>query len=145
MNLPRPRTASEIIKRGYTDEEIAHLFELGRLLLESGELRKAEAIFLGLIEVAQDFIPALLGLAYIYIHARDYDAAINTLRSALKVDPQSPEALLYYVTCLISTGDYSTAGSQLGELSEMIDLGEIDNPSIIRFYKVQLARYTQRQ
>lgn len=140
----RKRQASEVLKRGYSDEEIANIYELGRLSLENGNLRRAEAILGGLVEVAPDFACAWLGMSYIHIQNQDYEAALQTTRQALKIDPNFNQATLYLVACLLTTGDYSSAGTYLGELGELIESGGMDDPSMVRFYRTQLARYQNR-
>jgi Tfp pilus assembly protein PilF len=140
----RKRTTSDVLKRGYSDEEIANIYELGRLSLENGNLRRAEAIMSGLTEVAPDFSCAWLGMSYIHIQNGDVDAALQTTRQALKIDPNFKEALLYLVSCLLTTGDYSSAGTYLGEIGELIESGSLDDPGMIRFFKTQLARYQTR-
>ncbi|MBN8548285.1 MAG: tetratricopeptide repeat protein [Deltaproteobacteria bacterium] len=140
----RKRQPSEVLKRGYSDEEIANIYELGRLSLENGNLRRAEAIMNGLIEVAPDFACAWLGMAYIHIQNRDFEAALQATRQALKIDPHFNEALLYLVACLLTTGDYSSAGTYLGELGELIESGGLDDPGMVRFYRTQMARYQNR-
>ena len=144
MNLIRKRSPSEVLKRGYSDDEIAHLYELGRLSLESGDVRRAEAIFVGLTEVAPDFSSAWLGLACIHVQNRDFEAGLQCTRSALKVEPSSAAAMLFLVTCLLTTGDFSSAGTYLGELGEMIESGTLEDPQLLRFYRMQLARYQNR-
>ena len=140
----RKRLASEVLKRGYSDEEVANIYELGRLSLENGNIRRAEAIMSGLVEVAPDFSSAWLGMAYIHIQNRDFEAALQATRQALKVDPNFSPAMLYLVACLLTTGDYSSAGTYLGEIGEMIESGGLDDPSMVRFYRTQLARYQNR-
>lgn len=144
MNLPRKRVPSEVLKRGYSDDEVICMYDLGRMLLEHGELRRAEAIFQGLTEVAPDFAPPWLGLAFVQFHAGSIEVAQQSVKRALKAAPQSQEALLFLVTCLLSAGDYSSAGTYLGEIGEMIDEGELEDPAKIRFFKLQLARYQNR-
>lgn len=140
----RKRSPSEILKRGYSDEEIANIYELGRLSLENGNLRRAEAILVGLVEVAPDFASAWLGMSYIHIQNRDFEAALQTTRQALKIDPNFHQATLYLIACLLTTGDYSSAGTYLGELGELIESGGLDDPGMLRFYRTQLARYQTR-
>lgn len=144
MNLPRKRVPSEILKRGYSDDEVANIYELGRFLLENGDLRRAEAIFAGLVDLLPDFSPAWLGMAYLKAQGQDFEAAVQLLRSCLRISPQSKEAMLMLVACVLCTGDVSTAGTYLGEIGDLIESGELDDPSLIRFYKMQLARYQTR-
>lgn len=141
MKSPAVRSPSEVLKRGYTNQEIDDIYELARIFLESGQLRKAEAILIGLSEIAPDFAPAWLGLSYIQMQNRDYEAAIEAARTALQADSGFVESMLYLVACLLIAGDLNSAGTFLGEVGERIDNGEIQNPEIVRFYRIQLARY----
>ena len=59
MNSPI-RTSGELPKRGYSEEEVSHMYGLARLHLENGNIRGAESIFTGLREIAPDFAPAHL-------------------------------------------------------------------------------------
>ena len=144
MESPRKRAMSEILKRGYSDEEVNCIYELARFFLENGDLRRAETIFQGLTEVAPDYAPGWLGMAYIQIYNKEWDAAIAATRSALRVEPRSAEGLLYLTACLLTQGDFHTAGSHLGEVGDLIENGSVENPAISRFYKAQLARYQSR-
>jgi tetratricopeptide (TPR) repeat protein len=144
MDTPRKRTASELLRRSYSEEEVAAVYELGRFCLENGDLRKAESIFVGLTEVAPDFAAAWLGVAYVRVHAKEWDAAIAASRQALRVNPGYAEALLFLSACLLSAQDYNSAGTYLGEFGDLIESGQVENPIALRFYKAQLARYQAR-
>lgn len=142
---PIPKAgATSLLKRGYTDDEIDQIYELGRLSLANGNLRTAEGIFEGLTQVAPDYSPAWLGLAYVGIYRGNIDSAVFASRQALRIDPHFPEALLYLASCLMSSGDYNSAGTHLGEVAEQIESGQIDDPSVQRFYRIQLARFQNR-
>jgi lipopolysaccharide biosynthesis regulator YciM len=145
MKSARERLGSEIVKRGYSDDEIAHIYELARFSLENGELRRAEVIANGLVEIAAEFSPAWLILAYVHIYNRAFEAALQAARQAVKCDEQSIAAQLFLAACLLVTGDFNTGGSLLGEIGEKIDNGLIDDPNCIRFYQLQLARFQNRQ
>jgi tetratricopeptide (TPR) repeat protein len=138
------RSGVETQRRGYSDEEVAHIYELGRFFLENGDFRRADTIMRGITEVAPDFAPGWLARSYIHIQAREYDEAIQMARQAFRCDPDMVEAVLYLAACLLTTGDYNAAGTYLGEVGEKIDGGAVDNPDVIRFYKSQLARYQSR-
>ena len=144
MAQGRKRTPSEILKRGYSDEEVVHIYELGRLCLENGDIRRAEAIMAGITEIAPDFAPAWLGMSYIHTQNHKNEEALNAAKQAHRVDPELPESILYLIACLLTSGDYNSAGTYLGEISEKIDSGIVDYPHFIRFYKMQLARYQNR-
>ncbi len=141
----RKRVPSEVLKRGYSDEEILHIYELGRLFLENGDLSRAEAIMHGLNEIAPDFGPAWLGMSYLRFHAKNFEQSVDCARRAFKLDPTFNEALLIMVVGLMTLGDYNTAGTYLGELGEKVETGVIEDPKVIRLYRAQLARYQSRQ
>lgn len=138
------RSPSEVLKRGYADEEIGHIYELGRLCLENGDIRRAEVILTGVTEIAPEFAPAWLGMAYVHIQNKNYDDAVFAARQALRLDPEFTEALLYLVACLLTIGDHTAAGTYLGEVGEKIESGAVTHPNLVRFYKGQLARYQNR-
>lgn len=129
----------------YSQTEITSIYELGRLLIESGFLRRAELIVQGLTEVAPEFSPAWLALTYLQIAARDNESAVQSARNALKADQDSVEAMLFLVTSLFMTGDYNAAGTILGEVRDRIESGSVRDPQIIRLYKAQLARFETRE
>jgi Flp pilus assembly protein TadD len=141
MNEPR---TNDLQRRGYTDEEVSLLYEFGRFSLENGESRRAEIIFSGLTEAVPEFSSAHLGLCAVYHQNGDYESALSVARQAVKVDPESPRAMLYLVCCLLTTGDMNAAGSYLGEIGDQIETGGIDDPILLKFYKAQLARYQNR-
>jgi len=141
----RERRLSDVLKRGYSDEEIQHIYELGRFHLENGNVSRAEPIMLGLTGVAPEFVPAWLALSYIYLIQGNDDSALNAARHAQRLDVNSVEALLFLVTALLGGGDYNTAGAYLGEVQEKIEAGANDNPNVVRYYRAQLARYESRK
>lgn len=138
--LPR----SDVRRRGYSDEELSHIYELARTLLENGNVKRAESIVNGLIEVAPDFAPSWLAHGYIQILNKNYEAASDAARQALKANPESAEAMLLLVACVLTLGDFSSAGTYLGEIGELIESGRIEDPHLVRLYKGQLARYRLR-
>ncbi|MBX7137409.1 MAG: hypothetical protein K1X83_05445 [Oligoflexia bacterium] len=144
MNQVRPRVPSEILKRGYTDDEIANIYELGRLFLENGDLRRGETIMLGLLEIMGEYSPAWLAMSYIHFANKATESAVNAAQNALKHDPESVEAMLALVAGLLTLGDFNSAGTYLGEVGEKLDAGLSDDPRVVRFYKAMLARYQNR-
>jgi hypothetical protein len=143
MEVPA-RQGGQLPRRSYSQEEVVDIFELGRLWLETGQHRRAEAIMTGLNEVAPEFAPAWLGTAFLRGLAANYDGALQAAKNALRNEPESVEAMLYIATLSLTTGDYSTAGTHLGEVGERIEQGKIVSPHVPRFFKMQLARYQSR-
>jgi len=143
MEVPA-KTGGEVPRRTYSDEEIVDMYELGRLWLETGQHRRAEAIMAGLNEVAPNFAPAWLATAMLRGLNGNYDGALLATKNALRSEPESVEAMLYVATLCLTTGDYSTAGTYLGEVGEKIEQGRVANPNVTRFFRMQLARYQSR-
>lgn len=143
MELPE-RVNAQLPRRSYSQEEIVDIFELGRLWLETGQHRRAEAIMTGLNEVAPDFAAAWLATAFLRGVAADYEGALQAAKNALRSEPESVEAMLYIATLSLTSGDYSAAGTYLGEVGERIEQGKVVSPHAPRFFKMQLARYQSR-
>lgn len=141
----RERRPSEVLKRGYADRELDHIYALGRFYLENGDLQKAKNIFSGIIEVAPDYAYAWLGMTYINIQQENIDQAIFTSKQALHCDSNSLEALLFQIACLLSAGDLASAGAYLGEVGDKVESGHVESPNLVRFYKAQLARYKAKR
>lgn len=135
---------SAVLKRGYTDEEVAHIYELGRFFLENGDIHRASHIFTGLLRVAPEFSAGWLGSAYVAIQNSDIDTALGYAQHVLQIEPDSVVAMLYITACSMTLGDYNSAGSYLGEIGEQIDAGAADDPAVKRLYESQLARYQYR-
>jgi hypothetical protein len=143
MEVPAPKDP-QLPRRGYSDEEIVDIFQLGRSWLETGHYRRAEAIMSGLNDVAPQFAPAWLGSAFLKSAAGSYDAALRAAKIALQCEPESVEAMLYVATLALTLADFSTAGTYLGEVGERIEQGKIASAHVPRLYKMQLARYQAR-
>jgi tetratricopeptide (TPR) repeat protein len=140
----RTRSPSEVIKRGYSDEEMQNLFELSRFFLELGYFKRAETILRSLVILAPDFTPVWLGLGYLDIMSKSYETAQQHARKALIIDPLSSEAMLMIVVASLCSDDITSAGSFLGELKEQIASGIITDKKLVRLFESQLARYESR-
>lgn len=141
---PQPRSASEVLKRGYSDDELAHIYALARFCLENGDMRRAEAILAGINEVAPDFAPGWLAMCALCTLNKNNEQALLCARHALRADTDSVEAMLFLICCLLSNRDFNAAGSYLGEVGERIEAGIVDGPNLLKFYQAQLARYQNR-
>jgi tetratricopeptide (TPR) repeat protein len=135
---------SEFLKRGYSLEEVEHIYALGRLYLESGNLRQASLIFDGLVDVVPHFTPALLARAIIALFQREYTDAADAAKRAFTADPHSVEALLLLVLSLFGLNDYNSAGTYLGEVRDAIESGNLTDKQLLRVYRMLLARYRSR-
>lgn len=144
MAESRKRLSSEVIKRGYSEEEVANIYELARFSLENGDIRRGEIISQGLVEVAPDYVPAWLCLSCVQALQANYEMAAQTAQQALRLDPSCLEAHLFLSACQLSLGDFNSAGTHLGEVAERVESGLVDNNDLVRFYRIQLARYQNR-
>jgi tetratricopeptide (TPR) repeat protein len=131
-------------RRNYSDDEVNDIYKLGKLFLEMGQYKRAEAIMAGLNEVAPDFAAAWLGTAFLRSVGGNYDGALAAANNALRINPESAESMLYVVAISLTMGDAATAGTYLGEVGEAIEQGKVKNQGATRFYKMQLARYQVR-
>lgn len=131
-------------RRKYSDDEVNDIYRLGKLWLETGQHKRAESIMSGLNDVAPEFAPAWLGTAFLRSVSGNYDGALIAITTALRLEPESAEGMLYLVAVSMTVGDVSTAGTYLGEVGEAIEQGKVANQNVIRFYKMQLARYQAR-
>lgn len=135
---------SEFLKRGYSQEEVEHIYALGRLYLESGNLRQASIIFDGLIDIVPHYSPASQGRAIVALFQRDYEGAAESAQRALSADPGSVEALLLIVVSQFGLNDYNSAGTYLGEVRDTIESGNLSDKHLLRVYRMLLARYRSR-
>jgi tetratricopeptide (TPR) repeat protein len=148
-NYLGPRTPSEVIKRGYRDDEIISIYSLGRLSLECGNLKRADRIFRGLTQVTPDFLLAWLGLGYVHMMYQDFESALENIKRALTIQKTSVEAMLMMAICSLNSGDLNTAGMYLGETKDLIDSlrekqrTQID-PRIIALLDSQIVRFQTR-
>jgi Flp pilus assembly protein TadD len=138
------RRPAETPRRKYSEDEVNDIYKLGKLWLETGQHKRAESIMSGLNEVAPEFAPAWLGTAFLRSISGNHDGALMAINTALRIEPESSEAMLYLVAVSMTVGDVSTAGTFLGEVGEAIEQGKVANHNVIRFYKMQLARYQAR-
>lgn len=138
------RSPSEVLKRGYSDDEVRHIYELGRFHLENGRLRKAAIVFSGVTMVAPGYTPAWLGMAYIEILKGDFEKGLLFSQKACKLDPASTAAMLYTIACYLNLEDYTSAGALLGECADRIEEGQVTNSNEVRFFRAQFSRYQSR-
>src|SRR5208337_2603566 len=73
------------------EQEIEHRrlvgfkYELGRALLEAGDLERAKRIFRGVIKLDKDFIPAYLGLGEVYLEESKVRDSAELLEKSYKM------------------------------------------------------------
>ncbi len=136
--------SGELPRSSYSKDELVDIYALGKMWLETGQVRKAEVIMHGLNAVAPEFVPGWLGTALVQGTLGNIEGAYTASQRALKLQPDSPEAMLYVVVAALTLNDSSTAGTLLGEIGDLIEAKQISDPHVVRLYKMQLARYQGR-
>ena len=131
-------------RKGYNEDEVADIYSLGKLWLETGYHKRAEAVMSGLNEVAPHFAPAWLGTAFLRSMSGDIEGGLHAAETAVKLDPENDAAMLYVVTLSLTLGDVSAAGTYLGEVGDRLRDGKIASENVARLYRMQLARYQGR-
>lgn len=131
-------------RSSYSADEIVDIYALGKMWLETGQVKKAEVIMQGLNCVAPEFLAGWLGMSVVQSTLGNIEGALAAAQRALKVDPQSAQAMLCVVVASLNMNDMSTAGTFLGEVGELIDAQSVTDPNVARLYKMQLARYQSK-
>lgn len=139
------KSSIDQIRRGYSEDELHHIYELGRLFAETGQVRRAEKIFIGLTEIAPNFLNGWLGLGYTYTYHNNYVNAHQAALQAVKINENSVEAMMLLAVVSMILGDFNSAGTYLGEVGEKIENGAVAEPNLVRLYKTQVARFETRR
>ncbi len=141
--MSKASSASESHRTTYSKEEIADIYALAKMSLETGQVKRAEVIVRGLTTVAPEFVPGWLALAVCHSTLGNIDAAQDAARRVLKIQPDSAAAMMLIVTSALTLGDMGTAGTYLGEVGELVEQGRIADPNLLRLFKMQMARFSQ--
>ena len=140
--------------KNYSDDELNSIYALGRFFLQTGQLRNSEQIFRGLLSVSPIFIRAYLGLIYVLVlqnqesecdvlidHAKNLLLSSNSITENKVEQQMLGQVLLFESIVKLTLGDLVQAGTSLGEVNDLVERGVIDDPSILKLFKSQLARY----
>ena len=126
----------------YSEEEVERIYALGRLYLEGGQLRSAELIFNGLINVKNDFIPSYLGLMYLYSISERWDSMEFIVEKVKKQNDFILQILIFESLLRFSQKDIAGAGTALGEVKDLIESNNTAvDQNIVRIFKSQISRY----
>jgi predicted Zn-dependent protease len=131
-------------RSSYSSDEIVDIYALGKMWLETGQVKKAEVIMHGLNCVAPEFLAGWVGMSVVQSTLGNIEGALAAAQRALKIDPQSAQAMLCVVVASLNMNDMSTAGTLLGEVGDLIDAQSVTDPNVTRLYKMQLARYQSK-
>jgi tetratricopeptide (TPR) repeat protein len=95
-----------------TNQRNARL-ELIHFLIQRKANSFAESELIGLVQTLPPDPTPRLEAASLYVQIQDYDQALTTYQSVLKLDPQNPAALAGAGNCAYQLGRYSTAQQYL--------------------------------
>ncbi len=97
------------------DNFLAH-FNLGRALLEKGDVEPARQKFLDAIRLKSDFTPARLALGQLQLSRREFDAALKNADEAIAGDPSNVSARLIRTAALMGLNNTPRAREELSAL-----------------------------
>jgi predicted Zn-dependent protease len=141
--MSRASTSSGTPRAVYSKEELADIYALAKMSLETGQVKRAETLLRGLTTVAPEFVPGWLAMSVCHSTLSNTESAQEAARRALKIQPDSATAMMLLVTAALTLGDMGTAGTYLGEVGEFIEQGRIADPNLLRVFKMQMARFSQ--
>ena len=125
----------------YADDEFDRMYAVGRYLIQIGQLKSAEQIFRGLTAVRPDKALSWLGRCYLHSFNEESEALFDAASQGFKLHPNDVGIRIFLIVALFAQGDVAAAGTELGELGELIEGTPPENADVIRLYKSQLARY----
>ena len=125
----------------YSSDQLSLVYNLGVFYLENHDFTAARNILNGLSILSPENAQVWHSLSLANLALEDLPGAYSTSRQALRLDPSDPHILLTVSSILMSQGDFTTAGSYLGEFSELVEQGKIREKRLIDFYKILLARF----
>ncbi len=105
---------------------LQHLFNLGALLLNEGELEQAEACFAAVVQQDPEQTPARLNMGYIARKKNDFARAETLYREALEHDLDGVEARANLAHLLLEQERYAEAGAWFEQVrqrrAELLDI-----------------------
>lgn len=115
---------------------------LGNVLLDAGQLHQASHAFDQALKQAPQNTHALWGKASIYLHHSAYDAACDTLKTLLEIDPdyRFGEASLAYGQALFALEDWDQARTHLQQ-----DIKNWSHPEASLLLAQILVRFNERE
>ena len=124
----------------YSNEELAAVYELGRLYFEMGYFAPAERIFSGLTAVDERMAVARLGLGLVKLELGLFQEAAAQFRQALQLGFYDLQAKLGLCAAFIALGEIPRSASILAEIAKGVEgVSEID-PEIRRLIEAFVVR-----
>lgn len=81
----------------------------------SGDIEKAEKLFLEIIEENSEHYPARIGLGTLYLQENRIDDAVSQLEAATRINPDHPSAFVNLAVAFIHKGDFDAAVNECEE------------------------------
>jgi tetratricopeptide (TPR) repeat protein len=103
-------------------------------LVKTGAYGEAKSLCEEAIRIDPKYVDSYLLLAGIQVAAKEYEGAISTYDKALKVDPQSRDALLYSGVTLAEVGRIHEGVAQLERLVKIKDAPESNIDQAVAYY-----------
>jgi tetratricopeptide (TPR) repeat protein len=103
-------------------------------LVKVGNFAEARKLCEEAIKLDGKYLDSYLLLAGIQVAAKEYDSAIATYKSALKIDPKSRDALLYLGVTLAEVGQTKEGITELEKLVKVKDSAESNIDQSVAFY-----------
>jgi tetratricopeptide (TPR) repeat protein len=85
------------------------LLNLGRLLMEKGQVDEAEKVLLRALDVQGDFAPGLVNLGVLYQRRGEAEKALSFFERAHKADPENTAAMNNLAAIALAKGDSDRA------------------------------------
>lgn len=121
----------------YSRDELAAIYELGRLYYEMGYLTAAERVFNGLSCVDNAQTPARVGIALVKLERGSYDDAVEQFRCALRTPAGELPAKVGLCATLVAMGNVPRAAELLQEIRpEMAQ----QSPEVARIFEAYCIR-----
>lgn len=128
------------VLEAYSGEELAAIYELGRLYFEMGYFPAAERIFSGLSAIDGGFTPARIGLGLLRIENGQYNDATTFFRGELPDGNYKIEAKLGMCAAFMALGEVPRARSLLGQIDKDFQAVKNLNPELQRLWQAFAIR-----
>lgn len=131
-----PQRAIEAYRATLTHDPNSALVRarLAAELVKVGSYAEAKTLCEEAIALDPKYVDSYLLLAGIQVAAKEYDAAINTYKKALEVDPNNRDALLYNGVALAEIGKTKEGVAQLERLVKLKDNAESNIDKSVAYY-----------
>jgi hypothetical protein len=138
-------TELSTLNKTYGDEDFDRFYAVSRYLIQVGQLHTAEVILKGLTAVRPDKALGWLGRCYLHAFQAEFEELLDAARQGLKAEPRDVGLRIFLIIGLFALGDIAAAGTELGEVGELLELSPPEDAAVYRLYKSQLARYQNQR